>query len=133
MKTSKHLTDSKALLWSAVEKWSVAKWGKVNLSRLATESGIGLGTSARLKDPEVTIGLDKIQAIASVFGVPIWQFLDPSSDPLHPHQPLSPEATSLAHTLDRITDPIARRKAYAVAVQVIDFAQTPPGYVPSVP
>lgn len=133
MKTAKHVTDSKALLWTAVEKWCVAKWGRVNLSRLATESGIGLGTAARLKDHDVTIGLDKVQAIASCFGVSLWQFLDPATDPTQPLTTLSPEATELARAFDKIADPAAKRKTYAVAAQVIEFAQTPTGFAPSVP
>lgn len=130
---NKLTTDSKALLWSAVEKWSVFKYGKINLSRLAVDSGIGLGTAARLKDLDVTVGIDKVQAIASSFGVSLWAFLDPSTDPNNPSPTYSPEATDLARSLDRLSDPIARRMAYATALQIIEFAQRSPGTVASVP
>lgn len=130
---NKYTTDSKALLWSAVEKWSIFKYGKINLSRLAVDSGIGLGTAARLKDLDVTVGIDKVQAIASSFGVSLWAFLDPSTDPNNPAPIYSPEAADLARSLDRLSDPIARRMAYATASQIIEFAQRSPGTVASVP
>lgn len=131
--STKQTTDSKALLWAAVERWSVAKYGKINLSRLATDSGIGLGTAARLKDMDVTIGIDKVQAIAESFGLPIWQFLDPSVTPYSPATTFSPQAAEIARAFDRLTDPAAQRMAYATATQIIEFARKPVDHVPSVP
>lgn len=131
MKNTEHTAASNALLWAAIEKWSVAKWGKVNLTKISTGSGLAVGTVSRIKEAKGTIGLDKVQAIASSFGITAWQLLDPSTDPCNPTSALSPEAMELARSLDAIADPQARRKAYALATQVIEFAQIPSASSPS--
>lgn len=124
---------SKQLLWHAVERLMLARYGKVNFTRLASESGIGLGTAARLKDEESTIGLDKVAAIARTFGLQLHELLDPNFDPKKKTTPLSPEAMDLALNFDRIRDIPARHRAYAIASQMLEFACTPSQQVPPVP
>lgn len=113
---------SKGQLLAAVERWTTAHWGRANFARLAAEAGIGLGTAARLKDPEVTIGLDKVHAIAQCFGVEIWEFLDPAIDPKARTAPLSPEVQTLGRELDAL--PVrSKEQVLRVAWQVIELAK----------
>lgn len=121
MKTN-NVATSKALLLNAVERWTTAHWGRPNFARLAAEAGIGLGTAARLKDPEVTIGLDKVHAIAQCFGVEIWEFLNPSVNPLGCRSQLSPEAHALGLSIDEMPQE-ERQKVLIVLNQVIDLAK----------
>lgn len=113
---------SKGQLLAAVERWTTARWGRANFARLAQESGIGLGTAARLKDPEVSIGIDKVHAIAQCFGVEIWEFLDPAIDPTARREPLSPEAQALGRELDALTSQ-RKEQVLAIARQVIGLAK----------
>lgn len=73
-------TDSKQVLWDNVLRLMRKKYGKENLTRLASEAGIGPGTSTRMKDQRTSIGTDKLDQIARVFGVESWQLLTPNLD-----------------------------------------------------
>lgn len=103
----------------------LARYGKINVLRLATETGIGLGTAARLKDAESSIGIDKVEQLANAMGLPLWQLLDPSVDPSHPPAPMSPQALELARKLDAISEPEARARTYAAISYVLDIAHKP--------
>ena len=110
----------------------LARWGKNNASRLARESEIGLGTIGRIQGNDATsVALDKIERLAAVFDVNPWDLLNPNFDPYDKtNKALSPKAMALAQALDQITDPIHHDRAYAMAQQVISFANLPHGDTP---
>lgn len=118
---------SKSYVWASLEKLMLAHWGRPNISRLARESGVGMATVSRLQhdDGVTSTGLDKIEKLAAVFGVKPWQLLDPAFDPSNATPSFSPKAISLATAFDRITDPMAQAKAYAMCLQLLDFANPP--------
>lgn len=117
----------KSNLWASIEKLMLAQWGKPNVSRLAREAGLGHGTAIRLQhdDGVTSIGLDKVERIARVFGVDPWKLLDPAFDPDDQAQSLSAQGRELALTLDRISDPVAKAKFYAMCVQFLEFSNPP--------
>lgn len=127
MEKKTRLPGSKSQVWSSLEKLMLASWGRLNLSRLARESGIGMATVSRLQhdDGVTSTGLDKIEKLAAVFGVKPWQLLDPSFDPSNPAPTFSSQALALASAFDRITDQQARAKAYAMCLQLLEFANPP--------
>ena len=73
--------DSKAVLWRNVLALMVKKYGKENLTRFATEAGIGPGTATRMKDQATSVGVDVLEKSADVFGVEPWQLLLPEGQP----------------------------------------------------
>jgi len=117
----------KSNLWASIEKLMLAQWGKPNVSRLAREAGLGHGTAIRLQhdDGVTSIGLDKVERIARVFGVDPWKLLDPAFDPDDQVQSISAQGRELALTLDRISDPVAKAKFYAMCVQFLEFSNLP--------
>lgn len=103
-----------------------SRWGAVNINRLSRESGVGLGTVARLKTDDNSIGLDKLDRFAQLFGVDPWKLLHPSFEAvMDRHQALSPMALDVARSLDEITDPAAQSRAHALVVQVLQLANVP--------
>ena len=118
-----HLT-LKSNLWASIEKLMLTQWGKPNVSRLAREAGLGHGTAIRLQhdDGVTSIGLDKVERIARVFGVEPWHLLDPAFDPDEQEKSISAQARELALMLDRISDPLAKAKSYAMCVQFLEFS-----------
>ena len=122
-----HPKDSKSAVWVSVEKLMLDRWGRVNLSRMARESGLALGTASRLQhgNDDGSIGLDKVEKIAALFNVEPWQLLDPNFDPKKSPVGLSSQARELASAFDRITDQAARARAYALCQQVLEFAAPP--------
>lgn len=120
------MTDSKTTLWLNLVEVMSRKWGHPNINRLSRESGVGLGTVARLKDNGMSIGLDKLDKLAACFGLEPWQLLHPtylrgSARAMD----LSPLAVNVGAALDSITDPEAHQRAYALAVQVVQLANAP--------
>lgn len=70
-------TDYKAVLWANVSTLMIAKYGKENLTRLASDSGAGPGTMTRIKNAKTSVGVDVLEKIGEVFGVTPWQLLHP--------------------------------------------------------
>jgi len=83
--------DSYATLWQNVAALMGKHYGEENLSRLARECSIGLGTAARIKKQQTSVGIDILHAIATRFGLAPWQLLVPGFDPSNPPalQPVS--------------------------------------------
>lgn len=139
MEKNTRALGSKSNVWSSLEKLMLVSWGRPNLSRLARESGVGMATVSRLQhdDGVTSTGLDKIEKLGAVFGVKPHQLLDPAFDPSNPSLSFSSQAVALASAFDRITDTHARAKAYAMCLQLLDFANPPlqqtqePGISPS--
>lgn len=77
-------TTLKAVLWQNVKALMVARYGKENLTRLATECRIGPGTATRIKEQRTSVGLDVLEQIAGTFHVEPWQLLVPGMDPSNP-------------------------------------------------
>lgn len=69
--------ELQAVLWANVRRLMVGRYGTENLTRLATEAGIGPGTATRIKQATTSVGLDVIAKVATVFGVAPWQLLAP--------------------------------------------------------
>lgn len=117
---------AKGAVWNAVERLMVSQWGRSNISRLARDSGIGLATISRLQaDHQTSIGLDKVEKLAAVFQVPAWHLLDPDFNPSAEKESLSLKAQELARAYDAITDDVARGRAYAMCLQVLELANLP--------
>lgn len=133
MEDKSHTPTLKGHLWASVTKLMVARWGRSNLSRLAKEAGIGWGTTVRLQhdDGESTVGLDKVERLANVFGVDAWKLFDPAYDPDNEQPSLSMPAKELALTLDRITDPTEKATAYAMCMQMLSFVNRPQQQTPA--
>lgn len=120
------MTDSKATLWTNLVEVMTARWGHPNINRLARESGVGLGTVARLKQSDMSVGMDKLDKIAACFGLQPWQLLHPQFFKGGAQaMMLSPMAVTIGKSLDAITDPEAHQRAYALAVQVVQLANAP--------
>lgn len=120
------LTHSKRNLWRSLEALMTARWGGVNINRLSRESGVGLGTVARLKSDDTSIALDKLDLFAKLFGVEPWELLTPNfSENSQNQRSLSPMAVDVALSLDQITDPAAHARAHALVVQVLQLANVP--------
>jgi len=79
-----HQINTKATLWENVHALMVKHWGKENQSRLAEVAGVGLGTIARIKQKQTSVGLDVIERIAEHFHIAPWQLLVPGMDPKNP-------------------------------------------------
>ena len=115
----------KSTLWASLEKLMLTHWGKKNVTRLAREADMGLATVSRLQanDPATSLGLDKVEKLGAVFGVPPWLLLDPAFDPsADGAKPLSAKAIALARAFDQITDQLQQDRAYAMATQLFEFA-----------
>ena len=73
--------DSRAALWHSVSALMRKQWGAENLTRLAKESGIGLGTCSRMKAQETSVGIEVVDKIAAAFSVEPWELLVPGFNP----------------------------------------------------
>jgi len=67
--------DPKHILWENVSTLMIARYGKENLGRMATDAGLGPATMTRLKQAETSTGIDIVAAIAKVFHLQPWQLL----------------------------------------------------------
>lgn len=114
--------NTKQNLWRSLELLMERHYGGVNINRLSRESGVGLGTVARLKSLDSSIGLDKLDRLAETFGVVPWDLLRPDFDPAATCiERLSPMAVELGRTLDSIEDPLLQNSAYAVALGALQL------------
>lgn len=59
-------------------------WGKQNLSQLARDAKIGLGSASRIVDGNTSVGADIVEKVADAFGLPPWALLIPGLDPQNP-------------------------------------------------
>lgn len=109
-----------------------SRYGSVNINRLSRESGVGLGTVARLKSSDTSVALDKLDKLAAVFGVEPWKLLQPDfSVASQALDSLSPMAVAIGRALDAITEPEAHSRAYALSVQVLQLANAPAQHAPA--
>ena len=74
----------KAVLWTNVQALMRKHYGGENLSRLSRECDVGLGTSARIKRRQTSVGIDILARIAERFDLQPWQLLVPGFDPDNP-------------------------------------------------
>lgn len=74
----------KAVLWTNVQALMRKHYGGENLSRLSRECDVGLGTSARIKRRQTSVGIDILAKIAERFDLQPWQLLVPGFDPDNP-------------------------------------------------
>jgi transcriptional regulator with XRE-family HTH domain len=79
-----HQINTKATLWENVHALMLKHWGEENQSRLAKVCGVGLGTIARIKQQQTSVGLDVIERIAEHFHISPWQLLVPGMDAKNP-------------------------------------------------
>jgi transcriptional regulator with XRE-family HTH domain len=79
-----HQINTKATLWENVHALMVQHWGEENQSRLAKVCDVGLGTIARIKRMQTSVGLDVLERIAEHFHMSPWQLLVPGMDPKNP-------------------------------------------------
>lgn len=117
--------NTRSALWPRVQELMLSRWGKENQNRLAREAKVGVATIARMKSGDTSIGLDVIEKVAEALEVEAWQLICPPGALSAQAAELSPMALDLACALEKITDPELRRRAYAVATQVIAFGTAP--------
>lgn len=127
-------TEIRNRLWSRITELMIHRYGIENQNRLAREAGVGVATISRLKQSDTSAGLDVMEKVAMALGVEAWQLICPpqlAEGGAPPTQ--SPMAEDLARSLDAILDEAVKRKAYAVASQVISFGveQIPVGASPA--
>jgi len=108
-----HEIDSYATLWQNVAALMVKHYGEENLSRLARECAIGLGTASRIKKQQTSVGIDILHAIAARFNLAPWQLLVPGFDPAHPPalQPVSDKERMLYERIMSAAKLIAQENA----------------------
>lgn len=82
IRMSRH--NLKQILWESTLQLMEWRYGRENLTRLATDCGIGPGTASRIKDRQTEVRLETIEAIAKKFGFEAWQLLCPGFDPRNP-------------------------------------------------
>lgn len=73
--------DSRRVLWTNLSALMLKHWGRENLTRLASEAGVGPATAQRLKGQQTSVGVEVLDKIADVFGVHTWQLFVPGMDP----------------------------------------------------
>lgn len=76
--------DTKPILWGNVSALMRHHWGKENLTRLSREAEIGPGTASRIKEQRTSVGIEVLEAVASVFDLQAWHLLTPNLDPRNP-------------------------------------------------
>lgn len=69
--------DSKAVLWHNVSTLMRTRYGKENLTKMASEASIGPATASRIKEQRTSVGVDVLDALAALFKVEPWQLLLP--------------------------------------------------------
>lgn len=107
--------DLKQVLWRNVRALMLLHYKKENMSRLAAEAKIGLGSVERIKKMETSVGMDILEAIARTFKLEAWQLL------VHPFSPDHPP--ELAVMTQRERDLYARIRE---AAQLIAAEPAPP-------
>lgn len=92
---------SKAVLWRNVQALMRKHYGAENLSRLARECDIGLGTATRIKQQQTSVGLEIVDKLAEHFGLQPWQLIVPGLDPDNPPTllPVTPSERQLYERL----------------------------------
>lgn len=80
------IRPAREIVWSNALALMKHHWGAANLQRLGREAknqdGAPIGASgASYMKAQKNIGLDKVDAVASVFGLAAWQLLIPNLDP----------------------------------------------------
>lgn len=118
-------TDLKQTLWNNIATLMRERYGgKENLTRMATECGIGAATVARLKEGSTSVGLDLIEQIANCFGVKPWQLLVPD---IRDWPDMSPVTRAIALLMAAHDDPVRQNAVYARVIQLLgpDSASMP--------
>lgn len=119
------MTDhARSVLWARVQALMASKWGGENQNRLSREAKVGVATISRMKTAGTSIGLDVIEKVACALGVEAWQLICPEAV-FEAGESLSPLAVDLGRSLDRIQDSETRKRAYAIASQVLLFGAAP--------
>ena len=96
-------------------------------------AGVSQGTVQRIRDRDLSIGIDTLQQLAESYGREAWQMIAPEEA-----QPLSPDALVVAQMFDRLPansfeELAARRWAFAAALRLfsIDSSSQPSAAAPS--
>ena len=107
-----HEIDSNATLWQNVQALMVKHYGKENLSRLALDCSIGLGTAGRIKEQKTSVGIGVMDKIAAHFNLAAWQLLVPGFNPSEPPvlQPVSQTEQRLWRAVMSVAEEIAQEQ-----------------------
>lgn len=89
---------------------------------------IGQGTVQRIRDMDVSVGLDVLEQIADAFGVQVWQLLAPR-DQMQAGD-LPPDAMVIAREFDKLPmgtfeQITARKWTYAAILRLLSLADAP--------
>ena len=88
-----------------------------------TKANISRGTAQRLRAGETSIGTEVLVAIASSFGIEVWELLQPAANartPAKPGRSLAEALKTLAETLDAL--PESRRVEAGERLQLLAHA-----------
>lgn len=99
-------SDVKTVLKENVERVAKKRYGRVNVSKLAADTGIAIGGAQRVLSGEVSVGVELIQQIAAKCGLQPWQLLVPDMNPDAPPKievtPQSPRVAAIVRALNRL-------------------------------
>lgn len=101
---------------------------------LVKKTQVGQGTIQRIRDMDVSVGIDIVQRMAEQFGLDAWQLLAPLSF----DQDLPPDAMLIARkfnelpmgTFEQIS---ARRWMFATILRMLSIAEQPQSNAPALP
>ena len=87
--------------------------------RLTGSDDLSKSAVDRIRRGEGSCQIRHLDPLAAVYGMEPWQLLHPRMDPHASPQALDGDAMDLVHALHAITDPDLRRRAHAIALQVL--------------
>lgn len=124
-----YAVDTKEILARNLRSLMEANERLSTYRKITAAGGGSNGTLDRINRQDGNSGLNKIDPLAKVFGLKPWQLLVPNFDALNPPTlaDASPLAADLAKMFDAIPDESQRRRAYAMCVQLIQFAEPAAG------
>jgi hypothetical protein len=76
--------DYREVVWENVAALMRYHWGRENLLKLGTDSGISPGGAARLKKKETHVQINTLEKVASLWQLQPWHLLIPHLDPANP-------------------------------------------------
>lgn len=67
--------DLKEVLRDNVAELARQRYGRFNLSKLASDAKIGLASAQRIKEAKTSVGIDIVEKVAKVFRIEAYQLL----------------------------------------------------------
>lgn len=98
------------LLAENIQLAMMLRWGKCSYKRLATDAGLGGGTTHRMKRCEGAVAIDTLAKVAKALSLEPWRLLAQGLGVAvaEPSRNFSDEACMVAGAIDAVADPRAR-------------------------